>query len=200
MRSPRQLVLIGLGVILCSGCVSQVATRVNTFRASGPMAASAAIAVTAQDTAQTKSLEFDFYKTRVEQALVKQGFRVANLRDAQYVAQLDYGVKRLDINKGSGMHTGFLTSGARGPVGMGAGVVVVDDNKNTPVFERKIGLVIAENNADAKRIYETTGVSEGACGVLSEVFDDMLAAVFAEFPAANGGSKTIKIKSSSACH
>lgn len=192
---------ISLTLLIVSGCATQVTTRVNAFRAPGPLDKNAEIVVVAETAEQGKSLEFQHYKSKVETALSKQGYIIAPESRAKYQAVLGYGVRRLEIQKDSGVQTGIITSGGRGRGGFGFGssVVLLDDKSSAPVFERKVSLVISENNREAKRVYEVTGISEGNCGVLSEVFDDILAGVLHEFPATNGQLKIVKVPASSKC-
>lgn len=201
MFLPKSTLLMGCMVAaLGSGCATHIATRVNTFRAPGPLLTQADIAVVAANDEQGKSLEFQHYKTKVEQVLSKQGYTISTSASAKYQALVGYGVERLDTRGDSGVRTGVVTSTGSGRAGFGFGtnVLLLDDN-NSVMYERKVSVAIAENTKDARRIYEVTGVSEGKCGVLSEVFDDILTGIFSEFPAQDGRLKTVKVKATSNC-
>ncbi len=195
----RLLGLVVVSVFLCSACAPTLTARINSFRAPGPLITQAAVSVAPSGPEQQKSLEFGLYQAQLEQALRQQGFTVVSAGQGQYVARLHYGVKRLEQGRGGGVQTGMLATTGRSGLGLGTQVLVLDEPKNVPWYERSVSLVIAENTAAGAHVYEATAVSEGRCGVMSEVFGAMLQALFVEFPAANGSVKSVTVKTASNC-
>lgn len=187
------------GAWLCAACTPTLSTRVNSFRVAEPLDKSAGLCVVAEAPEQANSLEFDWYRLQLEQALQKQGFSLMPCAKAKVVARMAYGVKRVEAGRSGGMQTGFVAASPRQPFAFGTQVVVLDEPKTAPVYERSLRVVLAYNSADAKHLYEVTAVNEGRCGVMSEVFPALLQAVFSDFPAENASVRTLAVPVTGGC-
>ncbi|MCR6651768.1 MAG: hypothetical protein NVV73_09895 [Cellvibrionaceae bacterium] len=187
---------IPLLLLLLSACSSVVSTRVNTFRAPEDLAARGTISVQAMHADLNRSLEFAWYRTQVEGALTDLGFQVVGTDNADLVALLDYAVEPVDSDRsGPLITTGWGMGRSRY---FGTNVVIVDDQRRQE-FIRHVQLVIERNQAEGTRVYEVSGASQGRCGVLSVVFDEMLTAMLQGFPGDNASVKTISVKGDARC-
>lgn len=183
-------------LLLLSACSSVVATRVNTFRAPEDVVPGSTIAVQALRTDLNKSLEFAWYRTQVEKALTDLGFQVVAADSAELLALLDYGVEPVDSDRsGPIFTTGWGVGRSRY---FGTNMVIVDDQRRQE-FLRHVQLVIEQNREDGQRVYEVSGASQGRCGVLTVVFDEMLTAMLKGFPVENASVKTISVKGDARC-
>lgn len=199
--------VVWLALLLVSGCASTVQTKVNAFKATDAPLGSGTIAVRAADEAMGSSLEFAHYRVQTERALAALGYQpVAASQPHDYRAVLGFGVESAQVEqRGSrawtaraypsyGFHYGF---GSRFGFGSGLGVVVVDDGVE-PGYLRRLALAI-ENAESGERLYEASGISQGRCGVMSVVFDEMLTAILRDFPAADGSVRTLSIEGDTKC-
>lgn len=187
---------IPLLLVLLSACSSVVSTRVNTFRAPENLAPGGTIAVQAMHADLNRSLEFAWYRTQVEKVLADLGFQVVGADTAELLALLDYAVEPVESDRsGPLISTGWGMGRSRY---FGTNVVIVDDQRRQE-FVRHVQLVIERNQAEGTRLYEVTGASQGRCGVLSVVFDEMLTAMLQGFPVDNASVKTISVKGDARC-
>lgn len=197
-RSLAAAVLVGLALGL-TGCASTVHTKVNAFRADSAQFGSGTVAVRAGDEASEQSLEFAYYRNQLKAALAELGYTPADPGDnPDYEAYLSFDVKQTSAHDGR-PRAGLIAGGYPWYSSYGSrfGVVVVDDVEET-VFLRRVGLVLARTGS-GERVYEVNGASQGQCGVLSVVFDEMLQALLKDFPAANGTVKDVAVQGDSRC-
>lgn len=198
LRLPAVLVTLAL----LSGCVSSVRTQMNTFMAPDARFGEGTIAVKAADEQLQESLEFDLYRGMLESRLQDLGYTLESPEDAQYIARLGYNVSEIDR---SGYQpdifftTGFGRYYRRGGIGF-----VVNDRPDYRVeYIRILNLTItrAARNAgdEPSRIYEVTAASQGSCPVMSVVIDEMMAAIFQNFPGDNGAVKTVTVRGDASC-
>jgi hypothetical protein len=187
---------VPLLLLLLSACSSVVSTRVNTFRAPEDLAVRGTVAVQAMHADLNRSLEFAWYRTQVEKALADLGFQVVSADTAELLALLDFGVEPAEADRsGPLITTGWGMGRSRY---FGTNVVIVDDQRRQE-FIRQVQLVLERNTEAGERIYEVSGTSQGRCGVLSVVFDEMLTAMLKGFPADNASVKTISVKGDARC-
>ncbi|MEY4588165.1 MAG: hypothetical protein RL497_241 [Pseudomonadota bacterium] len=196
MSRPYKILLVFFCVVL-EACAQTVRTRVNSFRAPEAMLTGATVAVVGADSAQQQSLEFGLYRDVLERTLIKKGFTLAPVGTAQVHALLSYSVNRVSHDNDLAVRTGVMAGAGRGS--FGTNVMILDGARNTAWFERKLSVVLERNTPERARIYEINAYSEGGCGVLSAVIPDMVAAVFSEFPMANGAIKYVSVPVSEKC-
>lgn len=195
LKSSGKSLLLGV-VLLTAACASVVSTRVNTFSAPADRLGRGTIIVQPAHPELKKSLEFAWYRGQVEQALKNLGYLLAEgPADAEYVALLDYGVEAIESDRDSYVTTGWGFGRSRY---FGTNVVIVDDHERQE-FVRHVHLAIERNVEEGERVYEVSGASEGRCGVLSVVFDEMLSAMLQGFPVTNASVKTISVRGDARC-
>jgi hypothetical protein len=201
-RAGRSLVVLVASVLLLSGCASSVRTQLNTFMAPEAQFGQGTVAVRPANPDQQDSLEFDLYRSKLERRLVEQGYEVATPEEARYIARLGYRVEeiRYDTRQPNVVFTtGFGSYYRRG----GVGLLLNEGPRYEEEYLRRVTLTITrtpeELGGEARRIYETTALSKGTCPIMSVVFDEMLAAIFQDFPGQNGQVKTVTVRGEANC-
>lgn len=192
------LTRIGLlvGLLLSVGCAGVVRTQIHAFSGAPAEFTSGTIAVEAMDAMQGKTLEFARYRARLEHKLVEQGYQVvAPGEPHNLVAQLGYHVQ--ETRGREHIRPGYMTHFRTSYYGPHTSLIVVDDGGRTE-YLRTVNLVIARG-ADRQRLYEVTGVSQGRCPVLSVVFDEMLEALFTDFPIPDGTVHSVRVRGDTRC-
>lgn len=196
MLFSKRLNLIVFTLLLV-GCAQTTKTRVNSFREVGPLPVASTVAVVAAQSEQMQSLEFRLYKDILEKKFVQQGFALAPLETAQLIAVLSYSIDRITKTRDSGVRTGVMLGSSRG--GFGSNIMLMDGPRAEAWYERKLTLILENNDNKRNRIYEVTAQSEGACGVLSAVLPDMITALFTSFPMENGAIQYVNVPATKNC-
>lgn len=197
LRCIRAMVLLVLALVV-TGCTSVVNTQVSAFRTPGDLPLTGSIWVAPMQKELQRSLEFAWYRTQLESALSQLGYRIAtDNASADFVALLDYSVEQVEADRSGTYFTtgwGYNRSRYYG----GVNTVIVDDQRRQS-FRRSVHLVIERNELEAPRLYEVKGISQGRCGVLSIVFDEMIAAMLQGYPIQNATVKTVQVKGDARC-
>lgn len=179
------------------------------------------IVVLAGDINLNNSLEFDLYKQKVEAKLVAEGFSMAaNLDSANFAALLLYGI---DDGKQSvvyspiygqtGRHINAYSDVAYDADGKAVYIrrsylspsfgVVGASAKTKTSYRHTIALDIVRADSLSQdkpvKVFEGRTFSSGNCGVIVEVFDELLEAMFVDFPGENGRNRTDSIESITNC-
>lgn len=208
---------------LLSGCTA-VQTTVNTktttfyipeYKNSGT------IAVVAAEAAVNSSLEFAHYKKQFEQKLAANGYTiVSNPAEAQYIGFVAYGI---DNGKSSivttpifGQTGGGTTSSSGTVYGSGGSATYSGTSYTMPsygvvgsvassetMYTRAIALDIVDaqslKKGNAKKVYEARAKSTGSCSVIAGVFEEVLEAMFKDFPGINGKVRSVEVPSKGGC-
>lgn len=218
MKSTSRLVAILLCGALLQSCAHVRGTTtsfyVPEYRPGGT------ISVIAADESVNQSLEFQLYKTKIEQRLSAAGYRVAPISAADQVALVAYGI---DTGQTSAVstpifgQTGGGTSYHSGTVyGSGGSAsyngtsysmprygVVGSYTGSQTTYGRAIAIDIVnmpKSKTDpVKSLYQGRVISRGSCGAISEVFDEMLEIMFKNFPGESGKSKAMEVSGDFNC-
>lgn len=76
----------------------------------------------------------------------------------------------------------------------------MDARQPRRAYTRKIDLAITRvTGSEPERVYEVEAVSRGGCSSMSAVVDEMLAAIFKDFPGENGATKTLRVEGEAGC-
>ena len=175
------------------------------------------IFVVSADIDKNNSLEFAHYKKKIETQLVAAGYSIVNNANAaKYIAIVAYGI---DNGKASVVLTPIF-----GPYAF----YTDEDNKRSAFPGRRyvmpqyaatsnpaslitlytisfaLDIVEAESlKSDPKnqmqKVYESRVKSTGECNVIAGVFDQLLAAMFKDFPGDNGKTKAQTIRYEGQC-
>lgn len=199
-----RILLIFVYMVLLGACSNQVRTQLNAFQAEGASLGSGTIAVFPVDKDLANSLEFKLYKTRLEDALSAKGYTIVQSEAADYRAELAYSVEERQPKRrgtyydnwrgyygfswGLGHHHHY----PRSRVGLAYSVREIDR------FDRTLSMDIYQVKSSDK-VYEIKAVSTGNCAIMSVVFDEMLEAVFTEFPYQNGIVRSVTVEGDTRC-
>ncbi|MBU2984416.1 hypothetical protein KO528_03570 [Saccharophagus degradans] len=197
-------------IVLLAGCASSVRTKISTFHDSSVAVGAGTIRVEPLNDSLKGSLEFGYYKERLEEKLKQAGYSVQT-GNTQYVARLDYNVSRREAEQspssqivvatGVGFHRRYSRTG----------LYFSDNFEKRFEFERLLVLVIADAgklaaakaNPDAVdetiNVLEITARSVGNCESLPIVYEEMLEAIFKDLKRPNGSMQTVKVKGDSRC-
>ncbi len=163
------------------------------------------IAIRADPPSRETSLEFLNYRPKIAAKLQHVGFDVVeNASGPDYIARVSYGVE------GTESHSSITPSPTFGFGYFGGGPVyyggAINRSYNTRTwvdYNRYIALDIIEGEtADREsptRIYEGRAQSSGRCPTVAGVFDEMLDALFRDFPGANGKTVFITVPWDGSC-
>jgi len=223
MRNTRIWITAVVVLTLLSGCAA-VQTTVNTktttfyipeYKNSGT------IAVVAAEAAVNSSLEFAHYKKQFEQKLAVNGYTiVSNPAEAQYIGFVAYGI---DNGKSSivstpifGQTGGGATYSSGTVYGSGGNATYSGTSYTMPsygvvgsvassetMYTRAIALDIVDaqslKKGNAKKIYEARAKSTGSCSVIAGVFEEVLEAMFKDFPGINGKVRNAEVPFKGGC-
>ena len=220
LRAGLTIILFTL-LGLLGGCATHVRTDVNSFRAPAFDIEGVALAVVPEDPQYKNSLEFQYYQEVLEQHLAAQGFRIVAEADARYLARLGYHISDGEIKTESSPVTGqtgydtvFYTSVVRNEDGSHSYVrsahwvptfgIVGSTTRSYTNFTTLVTIDIidstqVEDGVPAK-VYEVKARSEGSCGIVSRIFDEMLEAIFRDFPGENNRVERVSVEADMSCY
>ena len=196
---------------LLTGCaVSHVATNTTVFYVE-TYSPGKSISVVSGEADVNSSLEFAAYKKKFENRLSIAGYTIEQDPNyADYIALIAYGIdegKTATISTPIFGQTGGGTTYSSGTIyGSDGSVNYSGSNYTMPTFgivgsstssvttyKRAIALDIIEANSFKEghpmTVYQGRTRSEGICSVIVEVFDEMLEAMFSDFPGENGRNR-----------
>ena len=211
-----------LMVVIITGCVTPGVVTNNTVLTNntvfyvGTYSPKGSISVVSGEADVNNSLEFAAYKKKFEHKLSLAGYTIEkDPNKAEYIALVAYGI---DNGKSSTISTPIFgqTSGgttySSGTVhGSGGSVnyssssytmptygVVGSSTGSVTTYKRAIALDIIEagsfKEGSPTKVYEGRAKSEGICSVFAEVFDEILEAMFIDFPGENGRNRKQEVR------
>lgn len=188
----------GLLLLFLSGCATIDATTTSSFPPDFTNAGT--IAVVAAVAEVNTSAEFSQYKTRIESKLAANGYTiVASPPEARSIALVAYG---MDVGQ-SGFVTTPLFSSATSRYPMPSYATVGASAPSLPSYTRAIALDIVDTASlkagKPKKILELRTTSVGSSRSISCVFDDLLNAMFMDFPGISGKAKSVTQLYSGGC-
>ena len=165
------------------------------------------IVIRAQPESKESSLEFLSYRPKIADKLRFVGFVVhEEMKDPDYIAFVSYGIN------GREQRSSVSSSPIFGAVGVGVyggtspvyGSVGQTFNAETwQEYSRFIAIDIVKadtaHSNNPVRIYEGKAQSVGRCPTLAGVFDEVLDALFLDFPGANGKTVFVSIPWNGSC-
>jgi len=219
MKNLLFMAILGLTLLL-TGCARYVVTNTTNFY-KPDYHSKGKVSVVAADSKVDGSLEFAHYKSRFEAKLANIGYQiVAQPNDADYLALVSYGIdsgKTSQVSTPIYGQTGGGTTYKSGTVYSGGqtasysgstytmpsyGIVGMTSGSHT-TYQRAIALDIVEAKSFLQGkpvvLLESRAKSRGSCNQIVEVFDEILEAMFNEFPGENGRAKKIRVTSNANC-
>jgi len=169
------------------------------------------ISVIATTAEANNSLEFSHYKPRIEQKLASNGYTiVSNPSEAKYVALVAYGIDEGKtaivstpmFGQTGGGTTTFSSSG-RSYYTMPTYGIVGSSTNSVAQYSRAIALDIVDaasiKEGQPKKILESRTKSVGSCSSFAGVFDEMLEAMFKDFPGESGKVISVELPFKGKC-
>ena len=204
----RVLIVLLAGMFLAACAKPEINANVTTFFT--PELSSITgktIVVRAKEQEKETSLEFLNYRPKIAGKLDFVGFDVQeDLANPDYVALVSYGVD------GTEQRSSTTSSPTFGGFGLGVGVGSypfygsVGRTYNTQTwseYNRYIAIDIVEDSTaqseSPTRVYEGRAQSAGQCPTLAGVFDEVLDALFQDFPGANGKTVFVTVPWDGSC-
>lgn len=179
------------------------------------------ISVLAKDARLNGSLEFSMYRRKFEDKLSLAGYIVDdNPQTSDFIALISYGIDNgksstvsVPIFGQTGGGTTQYSGSAMGSGGYGTynGTIyeaptfgiVGNRTQSITKYKREIMLDIFEADSfksdNPKLVYQGKTSSKGSCSIIAEVFDEMLEAMFTEFPGRNGMNRSQSVVSKADC-
>ncbi len=196
-------------LVFLSGCATIDAT---TSRFYAPdYKNSGTIAVIASVAEVNNSLEFAHYKPRFENKLAANGYTiVSNPSDAKYVALVAYGIDEGQsgvvatpiFGQTGGGTTTFSSYGASYYT-MPTYGMVGSSTQSITRYSRAIALDIVDaasiKEGKPKKVFELRTKSVGRSSAISCVFNEMLDAMFMDFPGVSGKAKSVTLQYNGDC-
>ena len=198
-----KVTLSAVALLILAGCESTVVSQIETFRNDDIALKGDSIAVRSKNQAIENSLEFRFYKEKLESKLKNYGFNVIQAEEpSDFVALLGYSVNEVESeerNRGSV----YLSSayGRYGYYRAGGGVLISEADLQR-VYDRRVSLEInksSELDSYKDKAIQISVSSKGHCEHLSVVFDEILDAVFANLERDNGSVAQVKVPGETKC-
>ena len=204
----------------CSPLTTTVKTDTTAFYQPS-FKSEGSVVVLPGDISLDNSLEFDLYRQKVEEKLSAEGFSIAdNIEAADFAALVLYAV---DDGKQSVVYSpvygqtgrrinsysdivydadGRAVYIRRNYLSPDFGVVGASANTKTN-YRQTIALDIVEADSlsddKPKKLFEGRTISSGQCSVMVEVFDELLEAMFSDFPGDNGRNRRQTVDSVTNC-
>ena len=205
----KTLKLSGSGLLLVlflSGCatVDTMTTPFYTqeYKNAGTISVIAAVADVSY------SPEFLQFKSRIEQKLAANGYSIAsNPSEAEYIAFVTYGIddgQNTVVSTPMLGQTGTTVSSSGGssytmPSYGVAGSSITSASQYTRAIALDIVVAASVKEGHPKKIYENRAKSVGSCRAISGVFDEMLEAMFEDFPGQSGKKRTVTVSFKGGC-
>ena len=219
IKKPANVLYLFFVCMFFSACATnppRVVSDRSVFHSFYPKATES-IYVMAAHQEMAKSLEFAAYKRKFETQFLQNGIIVVSEESpANYVAIVNYGIDDgttttkvgstpIFGQTGGGYtsHTGSVYSGGGYGTYSGSsysyptyGIVGSSAySYDETVYKRILTMDIYSkvNGDEPEKVYEAKISSSGSCGMLNEVIDEIIAALFLDFPGNSGSSETIQI-------
>lgn len=206
-----QKIFTFLAVIILTGCATPRVVTNNTAFFVDSYAPRGTISVVSGKEEVNNSLEFAAYRRKFEKKLSEVGYAIeSDPNKADFIALVAYGIDNGETSTVStpifGQTSGGTTYSSGTVSGSGGSVnysgtsytmptygVVGSSTGSVTTYNRAIALDIVEaksfKEGKPKKVYEGRTKSKGSCSVIVEVFDEMLEAMFSDFPGENGRNR-----------
>ena len=207
-------VLSLLALVMLSGCAVApvVHVQVSNFSNLTIPLSNQTISVVGFPEEINSSLEFQSYRQKFERKLIEAGFSLASPDNADFVAFISYGIdtgseKTELISTPVYGQTGGGTTYTSGTVSLYGGgygsysgtsytmptfgvVGSSTSSVNYTVYKRQIAMDIVDvstlDSDEPDKVFEGRLVSSGSCGIMNEVIDELIEAMFSKFPTGSG--------------
>jgi len=205
MKQIKLTTLLTL-IMLISACSTYSVDTTRTTFYQEQLSTTGNIYVTAAQGLPEKSLELVNYKQKIANKLNDTGYNVVSEKaQAEYIATFDY-----DIDEGDTYlvtapvirtHSRLMHRGKFARLNHRDRYKKINSATSNLVttYNRVLALDISNAQTD-KRIYEAQVTSIGECEIMAGVFDQLLDAMFIDFPGVNGQIKKAEIPYQGQCN
>lgn len=195
--------------VFLSGCATLDATTTRFYRAEYRSVGTISVIATTAEV--NDSLEFSYYKPRIEQKLASKGYTiVSNPSEAKYVALVAYGIDEgksgivsTPIFGQTGGGTTTFSSYGSSYYTMPTYGMVGSSTQSVAQYSRAIALDIVDaasiKEGHPKKILESRTKSVGSCSSFAGVFDEILEAMFKDFPGESGKAISVTLPYKGKC-
>ena len=223
MRTTTALLLITIAIWGCA----RVESRIETYHKLPETPDATTITILPYNEKEYSSLEFEAFAKKLAKKLEDAGYTVIDNAEGgnpELVAFLAYGIDdgtmvteaysipQWGVTGYSGSHTTGTVS-TFGNTGFYSGTTTYQPQygitgystgtTSYAVYTRALILDIYNVNdllnGQSKRIYESKLTSQGSCGAIGPVFDEMLEALFEEFPGKSGETRNATVMMDGDC-
>ncbi len=224
----RLLLCVALSVVV-AGCGGLVRSQYTPYHSLNSNISGKTVAVVPGNDGLKGSLQFESFKTKLEDKLQSAGFTISRDRaSADLLAFFAYGIDdgQTTTQTGStpiygasrgGTTYSYDTASAFGTAGYATGrysgssfttptygiVGSETYSYNVTTYARVLALDLLDrrelDEGRTKKVYEVKLTSKGSCSQIASVFEAMLTALFMEFPGSSGKSKTVDIDWDGTC-
>jgi len=189
--------------LLITACQSAVRTDIATYRDEQLTLIPGSVRVVPDSEETSETLEFRYFKDKLEIRLGAAGFRAVEAETADYTARLGYSVSRQEKDKPNsrvfiGGHVGYYGGYGHYP----RGSVLIADGGDEFEYVRELAIAIDRAPAadgEAKQLLQVKATSVGRCEHLTVVYDEMLDAVFNNLMRADGSVEKVTINGDTRC-
>ncbi len=218
----RLLQYVALSVVV-AGCGGLVRSQYTPYHSLNSNISGKTVAVVSGNDGLEGSLQFESFKTKLEDKLQSAGFTISRDRaSADLLAFFAYGIDdgQTTTQTGStpiygksrgGTTYSYDTASAFGTDGYATrrysgssytmptyGIVGSETySYNVTTYARVLALDLLDrrelDEGRTKKVYEVKLTSKGRCSQITSVFDEMLTALFMEFPGPSGKSRSIDV-------
>lgn len=206
-----QKYLLFLAVVILTGCATSRVITNNTAFFVDSYAPKGTVSVVSGEEYVNNSLEFAAYKRKFENKLSEAGYAIeSDPNKADFIALVAYGIDNGETSAVStpifGQTSGGTTYSSGTVYSSGGSAnysgtsytmptygVVGSSTGSVTTYNRAIALDIVDaksfKEGKPKKVYEGRTKSKGSCSIIVEVFDEMLEAMFSDFPGVNGRNR-----------
>ncbi|WP_413691784.1 DUF4136 domain-containing protein [Psychromonas sp. KJ10-2] len=193
-------------IMLISACSSYSVDTTRTTFYQDQLTTTGSIYIATAEGLPNNSLELASYKQKIANKLNTVGYRViSDITQADYIATIDYG-----INEGNTYIVTIPDTRPRSRLihrGKFARIQHRDRHKkiNSPTsnivttYNRVLALDITSAQ-DNSKVYESQVTSIGECEIMAGVFEQLLEAMFTDFPGENGKIRKASIPYQGECN
>ncbi len=191
-----RVIIVVLSLTLAA-CQPVVRTNIETFNDENRNFSAGSIRVVGEDEPENPSLEFRYYKDKLEAKLADAGYQPTDAGDTSYLARLGYSVSRQEKNRPSSR---VVIGGHIGGFYPRSSILISDRIGNDFEYIREISLTLDEVvEGEDVRVVQVKATSVGQCEHLTVVYDEMLEAIFTQLMRPNGSIVNVSVKGDVKC-
>lgn len=201
MARSTSVTFVRLSIVIASvflvACQSVVRTNIETFRDEKRDFSAGSIRIVSEDEVENPSLEFRYYRDKLEAKLAQTGYQPTESKDAEFIAKLGYRVSRQEKDR---PNSRVVVGGHIGGFYPRSSILISDNIGSEFEYIREISLTIDQSqDSKTSRVVQVKATSMGRCEHLTVVYDEMLDAIFSQLIRPNGSVVNVSVKGDLKC-